>query len=91
MGLGGYAIGYDIFEDNIYEGQTLIPFIEKITGKFNPDKPIIVADSDLLSKDNILALEGKNYEYIIGATLKSESEKGKKKYLHTNSLMVKCG
>ncbi len=31
VGLGGYAIGYDIFEGNIYEGTTLIPTIEKIT------------------------------------------------------------
>ena len=28
VGLDGYAIGYDIFEGNIYEGHTLIPFIE---------------------------------------------------------------
>lgn len=69
VGLGGYAIGYDIFEGNIYEGHTLTPFIEKITGKFNLGKPIIVADSGLLSKDNILALEEKNYGYIIGARL----------------------
>ncbi len=33
VGLGGYAIGYDIFEGNIYEGHTLIPFIEKISEK----------------------------------------------------------
>ncbi len=30
VGLGGYAIGYDIYEGSIYEGHTLIPFIEKI-------------------------------------------------------------
>ena len=35
VGLGGYAIGYDIFEGNIYEGHTLIPFIEKMSRKFN--------------------------------------------------------
>lgn len=27
--LGGYTIGYDIFEGEIYEGHTLIPFLEK--------------------------------------------------------------
>lgn len=81
VGLGGYAIGYDIFEGNIYEGHTLIPFIEKIAAKFNLEKPIIVADSGLLSKDNIVALDEKNYEYIIGARLKSESEKIKKQIL----------
>ena len=81
VGLGGYAIGYDIFEGNIYEGHTLIPFIEKIAAKFDLEKPIIVADSGLLSKNNITALEEKNYEYIIGARLKSESKKIKQQIL----------
>ena len=35
VGLGGYAIGYDIFEGNIYEGHTLIPVLEKMSQKFN--------------------------------------------------------
>ena len=34
VGLEGYAIGYDIYEGNIYEGHTLIPFIQKISEKF---------------------------------------------------------
>ncbi len=75
VGLGGYAIGYDIFEGNTYEGHTLIPFLEKISKKFNLGKPIIVADAGLLSKYNIKALEDKQYEYIIGARLKNETEK----------------
>ena len=74
VGLGGYAIGYDIFEGGIYEGHTLIPFLEKITSKFNLEKPIVVADAGLLSNENIKALEEKNYEYIIGARLKNESK-----------------
>jgi transposase len=81
VGLGGYAIGYDIFEGNIYEGHTLIPFIEKISTKFNLDKPIVVADAGLLSNENVKALEEQEYEYIIGARLKNESEKLKKQIL----------
>ena len=81
VGLGGYAIGYDIFEGNIYEGHTLIPFIEKISKKFNLDKPVIVADAGLLSNENIKALKEMNYQYIIGARLKNESEKIKKQIL----------
>ncbi len=81
VGLGGYAIGYDIFEGNIYEGHTLVPFIEKTAAKFNLDKPVIVADAGLLSNSNILALEGKGYEYILGARLKNEPEKIKKQIL----------
>lgn len=81
VGLGGYAIGYDIFEGDIYEGHTLIPFIEKISLKFNLTRPIIVADAGLLSNDNISALEANNYEYILGARLKNETEKIKTEIL----------
>ncbi len=73
VGLGGYAIGYDIFEGITYEGHTLIPFIEQISKKFSLDKPVIVADAGLLSNHNINALENKGYEYIIGGRLKNES------------------
>jgi len=74
VGLGGYAIGYDIFEGNTYEGHTLIPFLESISRKFNLDKPVVIADSGLLSHKNIIALEQEGYQYIIGARLKNESE-----------------
>jgi transposase len=74
VGLGGYAIGYDIFEGNTYEGHTLIPFLEKIRKKFNLGKPLVVADSGLLNNENIKALEADGYEYIIGARIKNETE-----------------
>ena len=74
MGLGGYAIGYDIFEGSIYEGHTLIPFLSKITAKFKLDKPVVVADAGLLSNENIRALQAQGYEYIIGARLKNEPQ-----------------
>lgn len=73
VGLNGYAIGYDIYEGNIFEGNTLIPFIERICGKFDINKPIVVADSGLLSGKNIAYLKKLGYEYIIGARIKNES------------------
>jgi len=79
VGLGGYAIGYDIFEGNIYEGNTLIPFLEKISEKFDLIKPIVVADAGLLSNDNIKSLDNAGYEYILGARIKNEGELIKKK------------
>lgn len=79
VGVGGYAIGYDIFEGNTYEGHTLIPFLEKIQRKFNLNKPIVVADSGLLSNGNIKALEQAKYQYILGARIKNEGEAIKKK------------
>lgn len=83
VGLGGYAIGYDIFEGNTYEGHTLIPFLEKISRKFNLDKPVVIADSGLLSNENIKALKANGYEYILGARLKNESERIKTAILQT--------
>jgi transposase len=74
VGLGGYAIGYDIYEGNTYEGHTLIPFLEKMSQKFNLDKPVVIADSGLLSKSNIAALEENSYEYILGGRIKNETE-----------------
>lgn len=81
VGIGGYAIGYDIFEGNIYEGHTLIPFLEKISNKFNLEKPIVIADAGLLANENIKVLQEKNYEYIIGARLKNESAQIKQQIL----------
>lgn len=78
VGLGGYTIGYDVFEGNIYEGHTLIPVIEKITKKFKLNKPVVVADAGLLSNGNIEALEKDGYEYILGARIKTEPQAIKK-------------
>jgi transposase len=50
VGLEGYAIGYDIFEGNIYEGHTLIPFIKTISEKFNIEKPVIMLMQDFCLK-----------------------------------------
>ena len=83
VGMDGYAIGYDIYEGNTYEGHTLIPFLEKNSKKFNLGKPIVVADAGLLSKENIKALEEKGYEYILGARLKNESKQIKATILET--------
>jgi transposase len=69
----GYVIGYDIYEGNTYEGHTLIPFLENISKKFSLEKPIVIADSGLLSKKNIDALEERGYEYILGARIKNET------------------
>lgn len=84
VGLGGYAIGYDIYEGNIYEGHTLIPFLEKISQKFSLDKPVVVADAGLLSNNNIKSLEANNYQYILGARIKNESILIKSKILKTS-------
>lgn len=84
VSLGGYVIGYEIFEGSIYEGHTLIPVIEKLSKKFNLSKPIVVADAGLLSNDNIIALEQNGYEYILGARIKNENQQTKQQILSSS-------
>lgn len=79
VGLDGFPIGYDLFEGNIFEGHTMIPMLEKFARRFDLDKPIVVADAGLLSRDNIADLQAKGYRYIIGARIKNESATIKEK------------
>jgi len=81
VGTGGYPIGYEIFEGNKFEGHTLIPVLEHFQAKFNLFKPIIIADSGLLSGDNIKALKAKQYQFILGARIKNESKSIRSKIL----------
>ena len=83
VGLGGYAIGYDIFEGNTYEGHTLIPFLQKVTARFGLGKPVIVADAGLLSNDNLKDLQTEGYQYILGARIKNEPKEIKQRLLNS--------
>lgn len=84
VGEYGYPIGYDIYEGNSYEGNTLIPILKKFEQKFNLQKPIVIADSGLLSKQNIEQLKINNYEFILGARIKNENHITKKEILSLN-------
>ncbi len=84
VGKNAYPIGYEIFEGSIYEGHTLIPVLERFEKRFNLQKPIVVADAGLLSTDNITALKEKDYQYILGARIKNESEKIKSQIQQLN-------
>jgi len=84
VGERGLPIGYDIFEGNTFEGHTLIPAIKQLQEKFNLGKPMVVADSALLNKDNLKELAAQGYHYIIGGRIKNESKAVKKQILELN-------
>lgn len=81
VGPEGYPVGYDIFEGNTFEGVTLLPALERAREKFGLSKPMVVADSALLSKENIQLLTEKGYEFILGARIKNETGGIKEKIL----------
>ncbi len=81
---GGYPLAYEIFSGNKFEGHTMLPVIDAFKDKYNLGKLVIIADSGLLSNDNIAQLQEKGYEFIIGARIKNEKESVKRKILSLN-------
>lgn len=73
VGEQGLPIGYDIFEGNRFEGHTLLPVLTKMQLKYGFEKPVVVADAALLSKQNLENLSREGYKFIIGARIKNES------------------
>jgi transposase len=84
VGVEGYPLAYEIHEGNKFEGHTMLPIIDAFKDKYDLDKLIVVADSGLLSSANVRELQEKNYEFILGARIKNESELIKEKILALN-------
>jgi len=72
VSVDGYPLAYEIFEGNKFEGHTMMPVINTFKTKFKIEHLVVVADAGLLSNDNIIELQNKNYEFILGAKIKNE-------------------
>ena len=84
----GLPVDYEIFAGDTYEGHTLIPALTRIGGKYKIEKVVFVADSAMLSKNNIKMLEdleGSNFSYIVGARLKSTASTLKERILDSKN------
>ena len=80
----GYPLAYEIFEGNKYEGHTMLTVIEPFKKKYQLGKLVIIADSGLLSNENITELQSKGYEFILGARIKNEKQSLQDKILALN-------
>jgi len=87
----GYPVGYQLFEGNTAETKTLIPILETFQKRFGLHKPVVVADSALLSQKNIDALCDGGYSYILGGRLKNESDLVKQQVLQLSVAEAKPG
>lgn len=74
VGEGGLPIGYDIFEGNTFEGQTLLQVLKETSRKYKLGKPVVVADAAMLSHKNIEELQTSGYTFVVGGRIKNESE-----------------
>jgi len=72
--VGGYPLAYSIHEGNKYEGHTMMPVVKDFVTKFDLKDFVVVADSGLMTKDNIAELEQNGYKYIVGARIKNENK-----------------
>lgn len=72
---GGYPLSYSLFNGSQYEGYTMIPVIDDFRQRFGlGDDLVVVADSGLMSDDNVKLLRSAGYKYIIGARIKNEKK-----------------
>lgn len=77
----GYPLAFEMFEGNKFEGQTMLPVIEKFKIRFGVKDIVIVADAGLLSGENIEALDQHSYRFILGARIKNETKTIQQKIL----------
>jgi len=82
VGENGYPIGYDIFEGNTFEGNTLLPILQKIQKQYNFGKPVVVADAAMLSHKNLDALEQGKFPFIVAARIHNETEAMQREIIH---------
>lgn len=77
----GLPIGYKLYAGNTFEGKTLKDALDRLQNDYAIKRVVFVADSALLSKENIALLEEKEIEYIVGARLKRMGTEQQEKIL----------
>lgn len=62
----GFPVFYQIFAGNTFEGHTMLPVILEFKNSFKIKQLTLVADSAMLSEDNLKTLEAHGLTYIVG-------------------------
>ena len=70
----GRPLSYEVFPGNTYEGNTLLPVLQRVKSKHKINKIIVVADRGIGSRTNLSLLKEQGFDYIIGAKLRSMSK-----------------
>lgn len=67
----GFPLSFSIFPGNKFEGHTLIPVLTTLKANYHIATLTVVADSAMLSEENIEALKRASLSFIVGARLGS--------------------
>ena len=82
---------YHIYEGNQFEGHTMEKAIEDMKNKYGVSRMVVVADSGMMSKQNIEMLKKfEGVEYIIGEPLKRLTEKVVEKIIESKQEEIKA-
>ena len=81
----GLPLGYRLYNGATWEGHTLADAIAHIKSMAEVERVVFVADSGLLSKDNLALIEKSEKQYIVAARLKNLPESIKKQILDKGS------
>jgi transposase len=70
----GRPISCPMWPGNMADVKTLIPFIERLKGRFGVGDIVIVADRGMVSKETVKELDGLGVGYIFGVKMRKEKE-----------------
>lgn len=71
----GFPLHMRMFAGNKFEGHTMVPCIKGLIQQHKLQDFVVVADSAMLSQDNLQKLEKQKVHYIVGARLGNLSQK----------------
>ena len=84
----GLPVGYELFEGNTFEGNTLDNALTTLKQTYKVEKVIFVADAALLNKNNMALLEQQEQKFILGARIKNMSAEVTKQILDKEAYTV---
>lgn len=66
----GLPLTYELFPGDTFEGKTFEATLKGFLKAFDPEEVVIIADTGMLSDENLSYLEGEGYSYIVRGRLK---------------------
>lgn len=65
----GFPLYFDVFSGKTFEGHTFINVVKNIQKLLNAKKLVVIADSAMISKDNMDKLDKENIGFVVGARI----------------------
>ncbi len=70
----GHPVCCELWPGNTTDVTTLVPIVERLRKRFAIGTVCIVADRGMISQDTLEALEGREWQYILGARMRRQRE-----------------